>query len=61
MQDLSEMLKGGCHFCKKPLTPEAAKCGTASCRLVGSEIWSEPVAIDCCEECCKREMEGAKP
>ena len=61
MKDLSEMLNGGCHFCKKPLTPETAKCGTVSYRLVGSDVWSEPHAIVCCEECFTREKEKVKP
>ncbi|MDB5387340.1 MAG: hypothetical protein JWM11_2986 [Planctomycetaceae bacterium] len=55
MQDLSEMLKAGCHFCKKELTAATAKCGTLSVKLIGTEVWSQPIAIICCEECFKRE------
>lgn len=57
MQDLSEMLKKGCHFCKQALTAETAKCGTMSVKLVGSDVWSEPIAIICCVECQRREGE----
>ncbi|MDB5392132.1 MAG: hypothetical protein JWM11_7778 [Planctomycetaceae bacterium] len=58
MKDLSEMLRAGCHFCKKILTVEAAKCGTMSIKLVGTDVWSAPIAIVCCEDCFKRESEA---
>lgn len=58
MKDLSEMLKAGCHFCKKSLTPETAKCGTMSIKLVGTDVWSVPIVIVCCEACYNREVEA---
>lgn len=55
MQDLSVMLKAGCHFCGTPLTPATARCGTMSIKITGSEVWSGPIAILCCAPCEKRE------
>lgn len=57
MQDISSMLAAGCYFCKRHLTPEAAKCGTMSIRIVGTEVWTEPIAVVCHETCAKREGE----
>ena len=51
MQDTFVIVKAECFFCKKPLTDETAQCGTMSVRLIGSEIWCEPIPIIFCQEC----------
>ena len=55
MKLLSDMLKDGCHFCKKPLAIETALCGTMSIKLTGTDIWSEPIPMLFCVECRQRE------
>ncbi len=51
MQDLSEMLNQGCHFCKKPLTVETARHGTMQIKVPNTRLESQPIPIICCADC----------
>ena len=57
MQSLADLVKGGCYFCKQPLTLETADVGTVSFALAGTNVWCMPFVVVSCKACTEKYAE----
>jgi Zn-finger protein len=54
MDNLAELLKRGCCFCKCPLTPETAYVGVVVVSLTGTDVWNTPAVAITCKACAEK-------
>lgn len=57
MQSLEDLVKGGCYFCKAPLTLDTADVGTVSYSIVGTNVWCTPFVVVSCKACTEKYAE----